>query len=71
MPTDKERVHRLLAIIAEPFNPDPYNPGDEGWPPDDDDVGMEFFEPAGDWRALLAEIQRLRKVDEGGRDDDR
>lgn len=48
-------VERLLAVIAE---------GVEHLPVEDRGVGIEFFEPARDWLALLAEVKRLREQNE-------
>jgi hypothetical protein len=47
------RVDRLLAVIEE---------ASKG-PRDEPDVGLEFFERAGDWWALLAEFKRLQRLE--------
>jgi hypothetical protein len=47
---------RLIAVIADQL---------QDWPAEDADVHVEFYEPARDWLALLAEIARRRPCREG------
>jgi hypothetical protein len=54
----RERAERLMGKIAEEVQQSVSE--EANWP---DGVGVEFFEPLGDWRALVAEWHRLKGDD--------